>query len=146
MSHNISALIFSPFLLLYILLHGLEVPRFKYHVSRAAHHIIRQSLAAGLQSLFPSIMALLLASALSAWFFVPALAEQGLAQLGPVTEGYFHFSNHFRGLDLVQGSFFFDYNPDGGTAFAMGLVWTVTAVAGLIILILNVKIDADFAD
>ena len=65
---------------------------------------------------------LLLAFALSAWFFVPALAEQDMAQLGPVTEGYFHYSNHFRGLDLVQGGLLFDYNPDGGVAFRMGLV------------------------
>ncbi len=112
LSHNISALIFSPFLLLYIFLRGWP---------SKIHH---------------SLLALLLAFALSAWFFIPALVEQSLAQLGPVTEGYFHFSNHFRGLDLVQGGFFFDYNPDGGVAFRMGLVQAVTAVLGLITLLI----------
>lgn len=120
LSHNISALIFSPFLLLYIVLRGWP---FKLHHSPFTIHY--------------SLFGLLLAFALSAWFFVPALAEQSLAQLGPVTEGYFHFSNHFRGLDLVQGGFFVDYNPNGGAAFRMGLVWAVTAVLGLISLIIN---------
>jgi hypothetical protein len=122
LSHNISALIFSPFLLLYILLRGWQSKI--HHSPFTIHH---------------SLLALLLAFALSAWFFIPALAEQNLAQLGPVTEGYFHFSNHFRGLDLVQGRFFFDYNPDGGRAFAMGLVWAVTAVSGLVVLFLRLE-------
>ncbi len=118
LSHNISAMIFSPFLLFYILLRGW--PSKIHHSPFTIHH---------------SLLALVLAFAISAWFFVPALVEQSLAQLGPVTEGYFHFSNHFRGLDLVQGGFFFDYNPDGGVAFRMGLVQAVTAVIGLAVLI-----------
>ena len=120
LSHNISALIFSPFLLLYILLRSWP---FTIHNSQFTIHY--------------SFFALLLAFALSAWFFVPALVEQSLAQLGPVTEGYFHFSNHFRGLDLIQSGFFFDYNPDSGVAFRMGLVQAVTAVLGLITLIFS---------
>ena len=132
LSHNISALIFSPFLLLYILLRSWP---FTIHNSQFTIHY--------------SFFALLLAFALSAWFFVPALVEQSLAQLGPVTEGYFHFSNHFRGLDLIQSGFFFDYNPDSGVAFRMGLVQAVTAVLGLITLIFSKnwmqisRIDAD---
>ena len=51
-----------------------------------------------------------------------------------MTAGYFHFSNHFRGVDLVQARFFFDYNPDGGAAFRMGLAQAVTAVLGLLLL------------
>ncbi|HQF71114.1 MAG TPA: 6-pyruvoyl-tetrahydropterin synthase-related protein, partial [Promineifilum sp.] len=95
LSHNISALIFSPFLLLYLSL------RF-WNVSR------RPAIDAAIppapllpRSPAPPLAALALAFALTAFFFVPALAEQSLAQLGPVTAGYFHYSNHFRGLDLV---------------------------------------------
>ena len=51
--------------------------------------------------------------------------------MGPVTEGYFHFSNHFRGLDLVQTTAVFDYDVAGGQAFRMGLAQAVTAVAGV---------------
>lgn len=122
LSHNISALIFSPFLLLYLLLKP-RPPKTQSPGNRL------HSLISTLQSPF---LGLLLAFALAAWFFVPALAEKGLAQLGPVTEGYFHFSNHFRGLDLVQTTALFDYGVDGGQAFRMGLAQAVTAVAGLL--------------
>lgn len=136
LSHNISALIFSPFLLLYILLcwlqlsrepksdFGLQTPNYRLPIT-----------VYGL----PITAALLLAFALSAWFFVPALAEKGLAQLGPVTEGYFHFGNHFLGMadqPLWQNSFFFDYGVNGRAAFRMGLVQTVAILAGVILLIL----------
>jgi len=52
-----------------------------------------------------------------------------------VTEGYFHFSNHFRGLDLAQGTLLFDYNPDGGQAFRMGLAQAALAGAGVAVLL-----------
>jgi hypothetical protein len=141
LSHNISALIFSPFLLLYLLLG--YVLRGRKDVAQA---VGLSSRSVGDQGAIPSpqpspkgrgsspLLAagagLLLAFALAAWFFVPALAEQNLAQLGPVTEGYFHYSNHFRGLDLVQGGLLFDYNPDGGVAFRMGLVQVGLVVVG----------------
>ncbi|MCP4426192.1 MAG: hypothetical protein GY803_17005 [Chloroflexi bacterium] len=120
LSHNISAMIFSPFLLLYIFLRRLRRP---LTITRS-------------QLIINYLFALLLAFALAAWFFVPALAEQPSAQLGPVTEGYFHFSVHFRRADLVQTGFFFDYNPDGGVAFRMGLVQAITAVLGIIVLLI----------
>lgn len=126
LSHNISALIFTPFLLLYI---GLRW----WHVRRSTR------LSAAFSSLVPLLLGFLLALALAAWFFVPALAERSLAQLGPVTEGYFHFSQHFRDLDLVQSGVIFDYDPTGGRAFRMGLVQAVTAVAGLVTLWITAK-------
>jgi len=125
LSHNISALIFSPFLLLYLLL------RWWFHF-RSIDGLTKKQV--GKTVLWP-IVGLGLALALAAWFFVPALAEQSLAQLGPVTEGYFHYSNHFRGANLVQTSFAFDYSVDGGNAFRMGLVQAITAVAGLVVLL-----------
>lgn len=125
LSHNISALIFSPFLLLYLLLRWF----FRF---RATDSEERGEWARGM--VWP-LVGLGLALGLAAWFFVPALVEQSLAQLGPVTEGYFHYSNHFRGADLVQTSFAFDYSVDGGNAFRMGLVQVITAVSGLIILL-----------
>ncbi|HRQ36478.1 MAG TPA: hypothetical protein PLD25_01005 [Chloroflexota bacterium] len=136
LSHNISALIFSPFLLLYILLRLIfphhppttdnRLP-ITHHASRITHHASRL------------LAALLLAFALSAWFFVPALAEKGLAQLGPVTEGYFHYSNHFLGMadqPLWQNSVMFDYGVNGRVAFRMGLLQAIAIVIGVILLIL----------
>jgi hypothetical protein len=124
LSHNISALIFSPFLLLAILL-------FTYYALRTTSALSPPHLAT---NLLPFITSLLLALGLAAWFFVPALAEQSLAQLEPVTSGYFHYSNHFLSGNLVQSSFFFDYTVDDGNAFRMGLVQAGLALLGLVAL------------
>ncbi len=149
LSHNISALIFSPFLLLYVALRGWAAwrggsaprrdvslnaslpPREETAVveeeEETAHRPASTWWALG--------GGVVLALGLAAWFFVPALAEQGLAQLGPVTEGYFSYTNHFRGLDLVQPELLFDYSPDGGRAFSMGLVQAGLALLGAAILL-----------
>ena len=127
LSHNISALIFSPFLLFYMVIRlatanyrpwkDPDRPRIKEEGRPAM-----DGQSPVIRGLWLAAGGLLLAFALAAWFFVPALAEQGLAQLGPITEGYFHYSNHFRGRDLIQGNLLFNYNPDGGVAFRLGLV------------------------
>ena len=83
-----------------------------------------------------TLSAVLLALGLAAWFFWPALAEQSFVQLDNVTAGYFHFTNHFRGLNLVQTSVLYDYDVAGGDAFRMGFVQATAAVAGSIALIL----------
>ncbi|MCB8949098.1 MAG: hypothetical protein H6653_13880 [Ardenticatenaceae bacterium] len=120
LSHNISAMIFSPFLLLYLL--------FKFLPQRAR-------MAQSKNNLLSPIFGLLLAFALAAWFFVPALAEQSMAQLGEVTSGYFHYSNHFLGtadFPLSQTSFFVDYGVVNREAFRMGLVQTAVIIAGVL--------------
>ncbi len=122
LSHNISALIFSPFLLLYLLL--------RLILSNS------QNSRNPLQSSVPNLLAALaVALGLAAWFFAPALAEQSLAQLGSVTSGYFHYSNHFWGtaeLPLSQSSFFMDYSVENREAFRMGLVQAIVTIAGLL--------------
>ncbi|MCL4264199.1 MAG: hypothetical protein KJ069_13330 [Anaerolineae bacterium] len=144
LSHNISALIFSPFLLLYILLRGLHFRRSPK--PEAGSPISDFGLRPSDDRLritgygLPITAAFLLAFALSAWFFVPALVEKGLAQLGPVTEGYFHFSNHFLGIadqPLWQNNFFFDYRVDGRAAFRMGLIQTISILTGVILLLIS---------
>ena len=128
LSHNISALIFTPFLLLYLLF------RIAYSPHNPTHHAPRTTLR--LTHHLPHLtFALFLALALSAWFWLPALGEQDLAQLGPVTEGYFHYSNHFRGRDLIQPSFLFNYDiTPGSDPFRMGLAQTGLIGLSLIIL------------
>ena len=151
LSHNISALIFSPFLLLYLVVRLLVVTNRKKRKGEGAKGSEEGTLAP-LLPLSPSpsprgpmaysliaLAGLLLAFALAAWFFVPALAEQGLAQLDPVTEGYFHYSNHFRGIDLVQSDLLFDYNPDGGVAFRLGLVQAGLALGGAVVLLWGIR-------
>ncbi len=113
LTHNISALIFTPFVILYLVMRWL------------GRELDRQSLLIGHWSLLLGLL-------LSAWFWLPALAESGQVQLGTVTGGYFHYSRHFRAADLIQRSLLFDYSitPDGGTPFAMGLVQAVFAGLG----------------
>ncbi|MCZ7543744.1 MAG: 6-pyruvoyl-tetrahydropterin synthase-related protein [Anaerolineae bacterium] len=114
LTHNISAFIFSPFLLLYLLLMGARR-------------------AAPLRGYAAGALALVLGAVLAAWFWLPALGELHLAQLAPSTTGYFHYSNHFRGGDLIQASLAFDYaiNPDAPlTPFSFGGVQAALAAAG----------------
>lgn len=127
LSHNISALIFSPFVLLYLVI----------RLFFAGRQVAEDGEPSGdrrpsFRAVWPAAAGLLLAFTLAAWFFLPALAEKDLAQLGPVTEGYFHYSNHFRGRDLVQGGLLFNYDPDGGVAFRLGLIQVTLAVAGAV--------------
>ncbi|MBU0703013.1 MAG: hypothetical protein KKC18_04025, partial [Chloroflexi bacterium] len=115
LTHNLSAAIFSPFALLYLVILAWRAEKKKRG----------RVFGVGLLSLGLGIL-------LSAWFWLPAVAELGYVQLGPSTEGYFHYSRHFRTTDLVQHHPLFDYtvSPDGGTPFAMGLAQAVFAALG----------------
>lgn len=126
LTHNISALIFAPFILLYIASTFLKDPR----LPSADNKIY-------LKSIGLPLVALLLSLALSAWFWLPALAERDLAQMGPITSGYFHFSNHFRSFDLVQWKAIFSYDVAGGEAFKMGFVQLAATLSGLVALLLQ---------
>jgi hypothetical protein len=126
LSHNVSALIFTPFLLLYLLLVSWRSTFASGRPFVARRHIQLPALL---------LCGLLLGLALSAWFWLPALREQRMVQLAPVTAGYFHYSNHFRGWDLAQSSLLFDYEVAGGRAFRMGLVQAAAALVGLMLLL-----------
>ena len=109
LTHNVSALIFAPFIALWALA-GLARPA-----------VDRRAAVAGLVS------AALLALGLSAGLWLPALGEAGSVQLGDQTTGYFNYANHFRGLDLVQASAMVDYHPEGAK-FALGLLQAALAL------------------
>lgn len=127
LTHNLSAAIFSPFILLYLLIlawRGKNRPR----------PIDHWSLVIGHYSLVIGIL-------LAAWYWLPALAELGYVQLGPSTQDYFHYSNHFRTLNLVQKGWLFSYSTTAGhkvnSPFAMGLVQAAFAVLGGLALIVR---------
>lgn len=109
LTHNVSAMIFAPFIVVYALAAVWRERR------KPVLPVIRLTLAA------------LLAVLLSAWFWLPALGDAPLVQLGDQTTGYFHFNNHFRGADLIQPGLIFDYNA---APFAMGLAQAGLAIAG----------------
>ncbi len=131
-THNLSAFVFSLFVLLpYIVFHVL---RFTFHASRITPQKVPFTVALLIGSLVIGIL-------LAAWYWLPTLAETGDVQMTAQTSGYFSYDKHFRAADLVQPKFIFDYytiTPDKPTAFAaMGLVQTILALAGAIIVILT---------
>ncbi len=117
LTHNISALIFTPFALAF----GLMVWRGERTEGRARMPALGGGILLGL--------------ALAAWYWMPALLERDFVQLQEATTGYFHFAGHFRRADLVQDSLFFDYQVDAqGTPFAMGSVQAGVAVLSVLVL------------
>jgi len=114
LTHNVSAMIFSPLLALWIVA-GALIGR-----GRPAWR--------GLGVAAASIVLSLL---LSAWFWVPALREGNLVQLQDQTTGYFHYAGHFRSGDLVQANLLHDYSVDAERdPFSVGLVQACVALLG----------------
>jgi hypothetical protein len=141
LTHNTSALIFSPFALLYAVLRIAN-----QRMSESANERIGESAnpKSKIQNLKYLVVPFVLGFLFTAWFWLPAMAETKYGQMGPeFTAGYFHYSNHFRGLDLVQRTFTFDYSvapsaEDAGP-FAMGLVQAALALVGVVSLVSNVQ-------
>ena len=128
LTHNTSAVAFSPFALLYALMITLKYRGISRNI-RAKALLVRY--------LIPVITPFLLGLVLTMWFWLPALAETGYGQLGPdFTEGYFHHSQHYRGLNLVQLSPAFNYSialetGDPGP-FSMGFIQSMLAFCGVL--------------
>ncbi len=122
MTHNVSALIFSPFILLYM-----------------AAALSKSAISNRKSAIIALVGSLLVSFALAAWFWLPALGEANLVQLDNQTTGYFNYAEHFRAANLIQNSIGFDYSiaadPQSSTPFAMGLIQAIGAGAGLIALI-----------
>ncbi len=115
MTHNVSALIFSPFVGLFLV--------YLWLAGRGGR----------LRRFGAVVAALALGLAVSAWFWFPALAERNWVHLEVQTTGYFFYGEHFRAGNLVQRTPLFDYRVDAaGTPFAMGLVQAALAAAGAV--------------
>ena len=115
LTHNVSALIFSPFVGLYIILAFLTDHRDRW----------RWLLFSGLGVIGGLI--------LSCWFWWPALGEKELGHMADMTTGYFNYSGHFRSLELIQPRLFFDYGiTQNGTPFVMGGFQAIVAALGLV--------------
>ena len=124
-SHNISAMIFSPFVLLYALGRLWQQTGPEKRLSKKIT-VTLSHFSAGI----------ILGVLLSAWFWLPAIGEQALTQLSEITVGYFDYNYgdgfHFRSTDLVQQTFFYDPDVGNGDAFRMGLVQALLITAALL--------------
>ncbi len=119
LTHNISAFIFSPLAALALLAATATAPRAR-----------RRVLLFGAAGLF-------FGAALSAWFWLPALLEQGAISLANMTTGYFYYGGHFRSSNLVQRTLLFDYAIEARRdPFALGGLQATLTAAGLLALLL----------
>jgi len=140
LTHNVSAVLFSPFALLYGLLRvfRLAPPTSTGSLWTRARQVALH--APTLRRTAAVASSFLIGIILTAWFWLPAVAETTYGQLGPeFTEGYFHYSNHFRGAGLVQPSAAFNYSiattVEAAGPFSMGLIQAGLAAAGASVLI-----------
>ena len=126
LTHNISALIFSPFLGLYILANSFHAKQTGSNRSASARFACLLLASRAFSIMF--------GLALSAFFWLPALREADFGQLAPVTQGYFHYSNHFRSFDLIQPSLFFNFDVGSATStpFALGLAQAALTLVALL--------------
>lgn len=126
-THNVSALIFSPFALGY----GLVLATHDCQHTRNRWAMARTVWGSWMTVALPFVLGF----AITAWFWLPAIVETEYGQMGTeFTAGYFHYSQHFRGPNLVQPSLTFDYGVAGNTdesgPFAMGLCQACAAMTG----------------
>jgi uncharacterized membrane protein len=131
-THNLSAFIFSLFVLL---------PYIAFHVLRLTSHASRITPRKLLPIVSSVVVSLLIGILLTTWYWLPTLAESDAIQLTAQTTGYFAYDKHFRWDDLVQLRFIFDYyaiTPEKPAAFAaMGLVQAALAMAGVIVVVVK---------
>ena len=121
LTHNVSAVLFAPFILIWALVCLLRP------AATSATRQPRRDL------LLAYAVAAILAVCLSAWFWLPALGEAGSVQLTNQTTGYFNFTNHFRDSNLVQQSWLFDYTVGSeANVFAMGLLQAILVGVGIL--------------
>jgi len=116
LTHNLSAFIFTPFLLLFISL-----------------LLLKGEPGTRLRALFLAVAAMAGGLLLSAWFWIPALLERYSVSLEDMTTGYFNYAQHFRSTNLVQLRWLFDYGITAeANPFRMGLVQALLVVAGVV--------------
>jgi hypothetical protein len=150
LSHNLSAFIFTPFALLYALILPLTRPSPPTPLPLREGNALplsgreqcslslweRAGVRGKLRIYLLIAVGLALGLALSAFYWLPALAEQDAVQLSRNLTGYFDYHGHFREEDLVQAGPEFNYEvTERETAFAMGLVQAgLMALGGLALL------------
>jgi hypothetical protein len=133
LTHNLSAVMFSPFVVLYALY--LLVPRAQGKQPQERAFWQQIEWRSGLLMISGGILGL----ALSATLWLTAVVDLDSVWMGTrdiQTSGFFNYEGHLRGRDLVQGSLAFDYEVSPGrTPFAMGAVQAASIALGALAVI-----------
>lgn len=120
-SHNLSAMIFLPLVIVWTVILFLKKKNIKY--------------------LWFCLAGLILGIALSAFYFFPALLEKNLVHLETTVEGYFSYTEHFKGLKKLFIDRSFGYGasvrevPGGerdGLSFQIGIIQLIGWLMALI--------------
>lgn len=120
-THNLSALMFAPFIGIWVIF------RLSQKWSRSR---LEDLVCAGFATLL-----------LSAWYLLPVIFENQLITLTDVVAGYYTYQLHFVTLKQLFLSNFWGYGgsiwgPNDGLSFAVGyLQWQLPLIAGLVILV-----------
>ncbi len=121
LTHNISAMILSPILMIW------------------AGGLILSNLGKYGKKVVPLIMAGLLAIGVSAWFLFPAITEKPIVQTESMIFDYYSYLVHFPTIRQIFLSNFWGYGgsswgvKDDGMSFALGQVqWGLLAIAAVI--------------
>ena len=119
-SHNLMVLIFTPFFLVWIMIHLSMEGKWR----RVYHLIISGLWAVGL----------------AAFFTLPAIAENKYTHVREQLQGYFDFTAHFVSLKQLLFSRFWGYGgsiwgPNDGMSFQIGYVlWVASLLVGIFII------------
>lgn len=132
MTHNVSALLFAPFVAVYATGSAFFIKQRKNGSSQLTilkWHRLNVFVGLGVAG----IVGLLIA----AWVWLPALAETDLVQLDTQTTGFFDYSNHFRNSDLVQQELSFNYTfgRESFSPFSIGTLQAFLAGVGTLMLL-----------
>lgn len=138
LSHNISALVFTPFTLLYAGMlareqgsKGAEMRGCRSEANSSTP--LPPCSPAPLHFLALAAVGLGLGLALSAWYWAPALHERTAVQIEQNLSGYFFYGEHFRSDNLIQRDWLFNYAISRrNTPFALGLVQAAGIGLGLL--------------
>lgn len=138
LSHNLSALILSPFVAAYALYLLWPAPQPAPGTPSPPHPALWQRV--DWRALWRIACGGALGLALSASLYQAVLFDLDHVWMGVKdiqTSGFFHYSSQFRGRDLIQPALLFDYEISGPTPFAMGAVQAAVISTGLIALLVD---------
>ena len=128
LTHNLSAIMFTPFV-------GLFALYLVFRRAQTKHDLIRQKV------FWRMLGGGLLGIALAATLWLPAALELDAVWMGNKdiqTTGFFNYEGHLRGWNLVQPHLAFDYAiGSSNTPFAMGLVQAAAILAGIVVLVVG---------